>query len=132
MRQLTAAAVIAGGLLAGTIALAAPSSATSCNAADCVPNVARNVVGGTPCTPGLSFVFGFDSANGTLICSAGGVWTATGPLVGEGAVALPCAIPGSTAQERLAGNTLEPQVPGVPLICTGPAGASRWAHFDLP
>lgn len=132
MRQVILAPLIACGLLGAALPFAGTSSATSCNAAGCVPNVARNVVAGTPCTPSLSFVFGLDSANGTLICSAGGVWTATGPLVGEAAVALPCATPGSTAQERLAGNTLEPQVPGIPLLCAGPPGASRWAHFDLP
>lgn len=132
MRRVIVAPIIACGLLTAALPLAGTASATSCHAADCVPNVARNVVGGTPCTPGLSFVFGLDSANNTLICAASGVWTATGPLVGEAAVALPCAAPGSTAQERLAGNTLEPQVAGIPLVCAGPDGVSRWAHFDLP
>ncbi|MGY4709355.1 hypothetical protein ACXDF8_07330 [Mycolicibacterium sp. CBM1] len=132
MRQFIAAPLVACGLLTAALPFAGPSAADSCNAAACVPNVARNVVDGAPCTPSLSFVFGMDSGNRTLICSAAGVWQATGPLVGEGKVALPCATPGTTAQERLAGNTLEPQVPGIPLICTGPADIARWTHFDLP
>jgi hypothetical protein len=129
MHKIVIAPVIACGLLSATIPLAAPSSATSCHAASCVPNVARNVVGGTPCTPSPSFVFGLDAQNGTLICAASGVWMPTGPLVGEAQVALPCSTPGTTAQERVAGDEWEINVPGVPLQCAGPAGISRWAHF---
>jgi hypothetical protein len=129
MRKTAIAPVIACGLLSATIPLAAPSSATSCHAASCVPNVAQNVVGGTPCTPSPSFVFGLDAQNGTLICSASGVWMPTGPLVGEAQVGLPCTTPGATAQERIAANDLHIKVPGVPLQCVGPAPISKWAHF---
>ncbi|MCX2929605.1 hypothetical protein ORI20_04920 [Mycobacterium sp. CVI_P3] len=129
MRRIVIASVVASGLLGAAVPLAAPSSATSCHEASCVPNVARNVVGGAPCTPSPSYVFGFDAQNGTLICAASGVWMSTGPLVGEAQVALPCATPGTTAQERMAGNEWEIKVPGVPLQCTGPAGISKWTHF---
>lgn len=129
MRTIAIAPVVACGLLSAAIPLAAPSSATSCHSASCVPNVAQNVVAGTPCTPSPSFVFGMDAQNGTLICAASGVWMPTGPLVGEAQVALPCSTPGTTAQERMAGNEWEIKVPGVPLLCSGPAGVSRWAHF---
>ncbi len=121
--------VIACGLLSAALPLAAPSSATSCHSPSCVPNVAQNVISGTPCTPSPSFVFGLDGRNGTLICAASGVWVPTGPLIGEAQNALPCSTPGTTAQERMAGNDWQVKVPGVPLICTGPAGISHWAHF---
>ncbi len=127
-----AAPLIACAVIATTLPLAGESSATSCNSADCLPNVAQGVVGGTPCTPRISFVFGLDSGRNTLVCSANGVWVPTGPLIGEAQVSLPCATPGTTAQERLAANTLEQQVPGIPLQCVGPVGASTWVHFDLP
>ena len=124
-----AVSVVAAGLLSTAIPLAAPASATSCHSPSCVPNVAQNVAGGTPCTPSPSFVFGFDAGKNTLICAASGVWVATGPLVGEAANALPCSTPGTTAQERVAGDEWEPKVYGVPLICTGPADLARWTHF---
>ncbi|BBY60821.1 hypothetical protein [Mycolicibacterium sarraceniae] len=129
MRTIVIAAVIAGGLFTTTISLAAPSSATSCHSTSCVPNVARNVVSGTPCTPSPSFVFGMDANNGTLICAASGVWMPTGPLVGEAQNALSCSTPGTTAQERMAGDEWQVNVPGVPLLCTGPADIARWTHF---
>lgn len=129
MRKIVIGSIVVSGLLSGMFPLAAPSSATSCHSASCVPNVAHNVVGGTPCTPSPSFVFGLDAQQNTLICSAAGVWVSTGPLVGEAANALPCTTPGTTAQERMAGDEWEPKVPGVPLICTGPADIARWMHF---
>ena len=129
MRKIAVVSVIACGLLGATLPLAAPASATSCHSASCVPNVARNVAGGTPCTPSPSFVFGLDAQNGTLICAASGVWMATGPLVGEAQNALPCSTPGTTAQERMAGDEWEVNVPGVPLQCYGPADIARWVHF---
>lgn len=130
MRKIVVVPVIACGLLGATISLAPPSSATSCHSASCVPNVARNVVGGTPCTPSPSFVFGLDTQNGTLICGASGLWMPTGPLVGEAQNALPCSTPGTTAQERMAGDEWEVNVPGVPLQCSGPADIARWVHFQ--
>ncbi len=129
MRTIVIAPVIACGLLSVAIPLAAPASATSCHSASCVPNVAKNVAGGMPCTPSPSFVFGMDARNGTLICAASGVWMPTGPLVGEAQNALSCSTPGTTAQERMAGDEWQVNVPGVPLICTGPADIARWAHF---
>ncbi|WP_319434217.1 hypothetical protein [Mycobacterium sp. RTGN5] len=129
MRKIVIAPAIACGLLSATIPLAPQASATSCHSASCVPNVAQNVVGGTPCTPSPSFVFGMDAQNGTLICAASGVWVPTGPLVGEAQNALPCTTPGATAQERMAANDLHIKVPGVPLQCSGAPGISRWIHF---
>ena len=125
------AATIACGLVAAPLPLA-PESAAACNAADCLPGVARNVVAGAPCTPSIAVVFGLTADKSTLICSAVGVWVPTGPLVGEAAVALPCAIPGTNAQIRLSGSTFETQVPGIPVQCVGPVGASKWVHFDPP
>lgn len=129
MHKIVVGSTVVAALLTAAIPFAAPASATSCHSPSCVPNVAQNVVGGTPCTPSPSFVFGFDAQKNTLICAASGVWMSTGPLVGEAQNALGCTTPGTTAQERVAGDEWEPQVPGVPLICAGPADMARWAHF---
>jgi hypothetical protein len=131
VRRIMVAATVACGLIATPLPFA-PESAASCNAADCLPGVARNVVAGTPCTPSIAFVFGLTSDKSTLICSAQGVWVPTGPLIGEAAVTLPCATPGTNGQIPLSGSTLETQVPGIPVQCVGPPGASKWVHFDPP
>jgi hypothetical protein len=131
MRRIIVATVVGCGLVTAPLPFA-PESSAACNSADCLPGVARNVVAGAPCTPSIAFVFGLAADNSTLICSAHGAWVPTGPLIGEAQVALPCAVPGTTAQVRLSGNTLQPQVPGIPVQCVGPAGASKWVHFDLP
>jgi hypothetical protein len=132
MRTLIAAPVVACGLITATIPLAGETSA-ACDSADCVPNVARNVVEGARCEPRPSFVFGLDSDRGTLICSAEGVWVRTGPLIGLRHVSQPCYRPGDTAQQPLGGNDLQwPRIPGVPLWCAEVNGALRWVHFDTP
>jgi hypothetical protein len=128
VRNIVVAPVIACGLITAAIPLAGPASA-ACDSVDCVPNVARNVVAGAPCTPGPSFVFGLDTNLGTLICGAQGVWVPVGPLVGERDVTLPCDRPGATAQEPLAGNDLYPRTPGVALWCADLYGAPTWVHF---
>ncbi|OBB71971.1 hypothetical protein A5759_21690 [Mycobacterium sp. 852014-52144_SCH5372336] len=114
--------------MAATTILADEVSA-ACDSADCVPNVAHNVVEGTPCQPRPSFVFGLDANRGTLICAAHGAWVRVGPLIGTRELALPCERPGDTAQEPLAGNDLQPRTPGVPLKCAHINGATRWVHF---
>jgi hypothetical protein len=129
MRRLIAASSVACGLITAAISFAGESAA-ACDAAECVPNVARNVVNGGPCAPGPSFVFGLDSNGGTLICAAQGVWVRVGPLVGEREIALPCDRLGDTAQQPLAGNDLQlVRTPGVPLQCGKMNGVLRWVHF---
>ena len=129
MRNIIAAAAVACGLSTAAISFAGSASA-ACDAAECVPNVARNVVEGAPCAPGPSFVFGLDSDLGTLICGAAGAWVRVGPLVGEREIAIPCDRAGDTAQQPLAGNDLQPvRTPGVPLQCAKINGALRWMHF---
>ena len=128
MRNIIAVPVIAFGMLAVAIPFGGEAAA-ACDSADCVPNVARNVVEGAPCAPRRSYVFGLDSNHGTLICATPGVWVRVGPLVGERELALPCDRPGDTAQQPLAGNDLQPRTPGVPLKCADMNGALRWVHF---
>jgi hypothetical protein len=129
MRNVIVASAVACGLFTAAIPLAGQASAV-CDAADCVPNVARNVVGGTPCTSAPSFVFGFDTDLKTLICAAQGVWVRVGPLVGEREVTQPCDRPGDTAQQPLAGNDLQlMRTPGVPLRCAELNNALRWVNF---
>jgi hypothetical protein len=129
VRKIIAASSVACGLATAAISFAGQTSA-ACNAADCVPNVARNVVDGTPCVPAPSFVFGLDSDLRTLICASQGAWVRVGPLVGEREVALPCERPGDTAQQPLAGNDLQlRRTPGVPLRCVEINNALRWVNF---
>jgi hypothetical protein len=129
MRKVIAMSATACGLITAAISLAGESSA-ACDGVDCVPNVARNVVAGTPCTPAPSFVFGLGSDGGTLICASQGVWIGVGPLVGEREVTQPCDRAGDTAQQPLAGNDLQlMRTPGVPIRCTDVNGALRWVNF---
>lgn len=129
MRNIIAASAVTCGLITAAISLAGESSA-ACDAVDCVPNVARNVVEGAPCAPAPSFVFGLDANRGTLICASQGVWVRVGPLVGEREVTQPCDRPGDTAQQPLAGNDLQlMRTPGVPLRCAELNNALRWVNF---
>jgi hypothetical protein len=129
MRKVIAVSTIACGLITAAIPLAGQASA-ACDAVDCVPNVARNVVAGTPCTPAPSFVFGLGSDGGTLICASQGLWIGVGPLVGEREVKQPCDRRGDTAQQPLAGNDLQlMRTPGVPLRCVEINNALQWANF---
>lgn len=129
MRNIVAASIMAFVSLTGTISLASEASA-SCDSADCVPNVARNVVEGAPCEPRPSFVFGLDANRGTLICAAHGQWVRVGPLIGTRELALPCERVGDTAQEPLGGNDLQAQrIPGIPLKCAQMHGVPQWVHF---
>jgi hypothetical protein len=128
VRKIIVAPVVACQLLTATLTFAGEASAY-CDAADCVPNVAHNVVEGAACEPRPSFVFGLDANGGTLICAAWGAWVRVGPLIGTRELALPCERPGDTAQEPLAGNDLQPRTPGIPLKCAKINGAMRWVHF---
>jgi hypothetical protein len=129
VRKVISVSAVACGLITAAISLAGESSA-ACDAVDCVPNVARNVVAGAPCTPAPSFVFGLDANRGTLICAAQGMWVRVGPLVGEREVTQPCDRPGDTAQQPLAGNDLQlMRTPGVPLRCAELNNALRWVNF---
>jgi hypothetical protein len=129
VRKVISVSAVACGLITAAISLAGESLA-ACDAVDCVPNVARNVVAGAPCAPAPSFVFGLDANRGTLICAAQGMWVRVGPLVGEREVTQPCDRPGDTAQQPLAGNDLQlMRTPGVPLRCAGLNNALRWVNF---
>ena len=122
MRKFIAAPVVACGLLSAPIPFAGEASAF-CDSADCVPNVARNVAEGAPCTPGPSYVFGLDSNRNTLICAAQAMWVRVGPLIGTRELALPC------DQQPWTTNDLQARTPGVPLKCAEINGAIRWIHF---
>jgi len=123
------AASVACGLITAALPLAGEASAV-CDAAECVPNVARNVVEGAPCVPRPSFVFGFDADLRTLICASQGTWVGVGPLVGEREVTQRCNRLGDTAQQPWAGNDLQLlRTPGVPLRCAEINSALRWVNF---
>lgn len=131
MRKIIAAPVIASGLIATAIPFAGNALAV-CDAADCVPNVARDVVEGAPCSPRPSYVFGLDSDHRTLICAANAVWVPTGPLIGERQVSQPCDRLGATAQQPIAGNDLQPPTFGIPIWCAQYGTSMRWVHFAVP
>jgi hypothetical protein len=129
MRNVIVASAVACGLFTAAIPLAGQAAAV-CDSGGCVPNVTRGVAESAPCAPSPSFVFGFDSNGGTLICASQGVWIRVGPLVGEREVTQPCDRAGDTAQQPLAGNDLQlMRTPGVPLRCADVNGALRWVNF---
>jgi hypothetical protein len=110
--------LIACALVGATIRLAGPAAAV-CYSADCVPNVARGVVSGGPCTPSKYFAFGLDGGGATYVCTTSGVWAAAGPLIGIYDVALSCPGVNLSAQEST----------GVPLVCANLNGVTmRWIH----
>ncbi|OBB08994.1 hypothetical protein A5662_08940 [Mycobacteriaceae bacterium 1482268.1] len=120
-RSVVGAALAAGALLPTSVVVAGNSAAVPCYSADCVPNVARNVVAGGPCVPQprRAFAYGLEPDGGTVICNAAGVWEATGPLVGVYNVAMPCPALNLSAQGS----------DGIALQCleTG-VTRLRWAH----
>jgi hypothetical protein len=117
--RIVAGAVLTSGLVASLVSPAGKASAF-CDAADCVPNVARDVVPGAPCEPHHLYDFGLDSNSRTYVCSVAGVWTPAGPLVGVRQVALPCDALNQSAQ----------QADGLPLICLQVNRTLRWVHRD--
>src|SRR5579884_1948960 len=119
LRGLMALAAITGLLVAAPMFPAGKASAF-CDAADCVPNVARDVVPGLPCESRHFYVFGLDSNSRTYVCNLASVWTPTGPLVGIREVALACDAMDQSAQEP----------DGTPLKCAQVNRTLRWVHRD--
>lgn len=104
--------------IAASIVLA-PDASAVCYSADCVPNVARNVVEGSPCAPGKFFNYGLGPTGATFVCNKVGVWTAAGPLVGIHNVAMDCPERNLSAQGS----------DGVAFVCADMGGGHlRWAH----
>lgn len=119
LRRLIACAVITGVLVAAPMFPAGKASAF-CDAADCVPNVARDVVPGLPCESRHLYDFGLDSNSRTYVCNLASVWVPAGPLVGVREVSLPCDAVNQSAQEP----------DGTPLKCAQVNRTLRWAHRD--
>jgi len=118
MTRMCAAAAATLTALATTL-LAAPDAQAVCYSADCVPNVARNVVAGAPCTPGKYFNYGLGAAGETYVCNKIGVWTPAGPLIGIHNVAMDCSQLNASAQGS----------DGVAFVCVDMGGGHlRWAH----
>ncbi|MBX7455656.1 hypothetical protein GR927_47410 [Mycolicibacterium sp. 3033] len=122
MSRLIAALVLACGIIAAPIPVAGNASAF-CDAADCVQNVARNVVEGTPCEPRPVYDFGLGSDSRTFVCATTGTWLPAGRLVGLRQHALPCDVMNESAQDP----------DGIPQICAQINGQLRWANrTDTP
>ncbi len=92
LRDLAGVAIGIAALSPTSVLLPGNASAVPCYSAECVPNVARNVIEGGPCAPQprRAFAYGLEPDGRTVVCSAAGVWVAAGPLVGVYNVATPC------------------------------------------
>lgn len=123
-----AASVLAGGLITALIYPVGRASA-SCDSADCVPNVARNIAFTLPCTPQPQYNFGLDSSGRTYVCDTAGFWVPVGPLVGERSVALPCDVLNQSAQQAAVTTNPNTQPPGVPLRCAQVNLTLRWVYM---
>jgi hypothetical protein len=119
VRRVVSASVFTGGLIA-TLILPVFKASAFCDAVDCVPDVARNVVPGAPCDPQRVYVFGLDSQLKTYACTMTGAWVPAGPLVGLREVALPCGAMNDSAQ----------QPDGTPLRCAQVNETLRWVYRD--
>lgn len=121
LRGLVGAALAAVAVLPSSIVLAGNASADWCYSADCVPNVARNVIEGAPCVPQprRAFAYGLKPDGGTVVCNDAGVWAAAGPLVGVYNVTMPCPALNLSAQGS----------DGIALQCLELSfGSLQWAH----
>ncbi len=114
------AASVLAALITAVFIVPAPEASAFCDTADCVPNVARNVVPGGPCDPQHLFDFGLDSNSHPFVCSTAGLWAAAGPLVGVTEIALPCQVLNGSAQ----------QPDGSGLKCAQVNDSLRWVYRD--
>jgi hypothetical protein len=121
LRGLAVAVLAAGAVVPGSIVLAGNASADWCYSADCVPNVARNVIEGSPCVPQprRAFAFGLEPDGSTVVCNAAGIWAAAGPLIGVYNIPQLCPSLNLSAQGS----------DGIPLQCLDMGGGDlQWAH----
>jgi hypothetical protein len=117
--RIAAASVLAGAVTAALM-LPAGEAVAYCDAADCVPNVARDVVAGAPCVPQHFYDFGLDANSKAVVCVNAGVWAPAEPLVGVREVAVPCAARNDSAQ----------QPDGAALKCAQVNATLRWVYRD--
>jgi hypothetical protein len=106
--KLIAVLALACGFAAAPMLAATPASGSpSCDGADCVPYVDRNVVQGARCVFGTRYVFGLDSSGNTLVCNSENEWVASAPLIGVRTLGAPCD-----------GSVGAAQTPdGIPMAC---------------
>jgi hypothetical protein len=105
--KLMAALALACGFITAPMMVAGNASASPCDSAGCVPNVARGVAQGEPCTYSTRYVFGLDSSGTTLVCTARSQWAQSVPLIGVRTMRAPCKESGGAAQSP----------DGVPMTC---------------
>lgn len=120
-RGLGVAALATGALLPASIPLAGNAFGAPCYSAECVPNVARNVVEGGACVPQprRAFAYGLEPDGATVVCNAAGVWVSAGPLVGVYNVSTACPSLNLSAQGS----------DGIALQCLNVGVDNlRWAH----
>jgi hypothetical protein len=91
----------------------------TCDGADCVPYVDRNIVPTDPCVFASRHPFGMDATGNTFACNASNAWTPVAPLVGIRTLRAPC-------DEKVPGVAQSPN--GQPLSCQGQAWTS---YFDV-
>lgn len=102
--KLLAALVLACGVTAAPMVVAGTASALpgTCDGADCVPYVDRNIAPTDPCQFKSRYPFGLDATGKTFVCNASNQWVPVAPLIGVRTMRAPCdeKVPG-TAQTPL-------------------------------
>ncbi len=90
--KLIAVLVLACGLTAAPMLTAGAASAEpgTCDGAECVPFVDRNIVPTDPCQFQSRNPFGLDGKGNTYVCAATNKWVATAPLLGMRTLRAPC------------------------------------------
>jgi hypothetical protein len=111
--KLMAVLALACGFTAAPMVAAGAASALpgTCDGAECVPFVDRNVDPAAPCAFGSRFPFGLDATGGTFLCTAENKWVTAAPLIGMRTLRAAC----DASQEGKAAQTAD----GQPMICDG-------------
>ncbi len=117
--KLMAVLALACGFTAAPMMAAGTASALpgTCDGAECVPYVDRNVDPAAPCVFGARFPFGLDAAGNTLLCTAENEWVTSAPLVGVRTLRAAC----DPSQQGKAAQSVDGQL----LTCDGLAWTVR-------
>lgn len=123
MKLTVVLALACGFIAAPLIAVGTASGSPTCDNADCVPFVARNVAPGAPCVSSTAYVFGLDASSGrTLVCAQVGLWVPARPLIGVRTLGAPCD-----------GNPGLAQAPdGLPMACNGTGWVGDYTEIFFP
>lgn len=123
MKIMAALALACGFITAPMMAAGTASGSPTCDAAACVPYVARDASQGGPCLIHTRYVFGLDSSGGTLVCTAVDKWGQWVPLIGVRNLGAPCYGSSGAAQSP----------DGLPMACIGLGWTADYNEiYDVP